>query len=125
VGITHGGGVYQLTPNLNSYAAHAACGNPYSIGIEIEGYDGVELRTDAAEFDAVVRTTADLMQRYHIPLDGPLAADGNSGVGAHSQKEIDSNCKYADGQYAGAGKDDVDDQYLALVKYEIRRRGLG
>jgi hypothetical protein len=65
---------------------------------------------------------ADLMQKYDIPLDGPLAADGRSGSGVHSHKEVDANCQFADGSYAGQGKDDVDDEYLATVKQAVRQR---
>jgi hypothetical protein len=125
VGILKDGEAYQLTPRLDSYAAHSACGNGYAIGIEIEASGADDLRGNPAQFDSVVTITADLMRRYHIPLDGPLAADGLSGVGVHSHKEVDLNCKYADGSYAGAGKDDVDDEYLAFVKAVIRQRGLG
>ncbi len=125
VGITHGGGTFQLTPQLDSYAAHAACANDWSVGIEIEGAGPSDLYGDAAQFEAVVTATADLMHRFGIPLDGGLAADGRSGVGVHSHKEVDVNCKFADGVYAGAGKIDVNDEYLAFVKAAIRQRGLG
>lgn len=124
VGITRGGGVYQLTPQLNSYAAHAACANPWAVGIEIEASGPADLRSDPAQFEAVVNTTADLMRRYAIPLDGVLAPDGRSGTGVHSHKQVDVNCKFADGVYAGQGKDDVDDEYLAMVKAAITSRGL-
>ena len=125
VGILDDGTVYQLTPRLNSYAAHAACANPWAIGIEIEASGPTDLRAHSAQFQSVVDTVADLMARFHIPLDGPLAADGRSGSGVHSHKEIDVNCTFADGAYAGQGKSDVDDGYLAMVKDDLRKRGLG
>ncbi len=125
VGITRDGAVHQLTPLLNSYAAHAACADDWAIGIEIEASGPADLDSDPAQFESVVRTTADLMARFHIPLDGLLAPDGRSGVGVHSHKEVDVNCRFADGVSAAVGKPDVDDQYLAFVKGAIRQRGLG
>lgn len=125
VGITRGGGVYQLTPQLDSYAAHAACANDWAVGVEIEAAGPADLRSDPAQFEAVVNTTADLMRRFAIPLNGLLAPDGRSGIGVHSHKEVDVNCQFADGVHSGNGKPDVDDDYLALVKATIRNRGLG
>jgi hypothetical protein len=121
--------VYQLTPELHSRASHAKCANSWAIGNEIEGgvkfgpdpagsgkQVALDLANNATQFQSVVNVTMQLMAKYNIPLDGPLASDGSTGVGVHSHKEVDVNCSGAN------GKIDVDDVYLKRVKDEIAKR---
>ena len=100
------GRTYQLTNTLDTRAAHAACANDWAIGIEIEGGvngTSADMINNVAQFNAVVNTTAFLMDKYHIPLNGPLSWDGKRGVGVHSHKEVDVNCKLANGAPGGGG----------------------
>lgn len=121
--VTRDGRMWQLTPAGNSYAAHAACGNGWAVGIEIEGRGPTDLHSDPVQLAAVVRLTGELMRMFGIPLDGPIAANGLSGVGVHSHKQVDLHCYFADGSFAGVGKVDVDDAYLAEVKAALAQEG--
>lgn len=131
LGTTVDGKVYQLTPQLNSRGAHASCANGWSIGNEIEGgvsfgpdplgsgqRVALDLATNDAQFKAVVDSTWQLMKQFNIPIDGPIASDGSSGVGVHSHKETSAAC-------GSGGKQDVDDVYLKRVKDELRKREAG
>jgi hypothetical protein len=121
--VTRDGRMWQLTPYANSYAAHAACGNGWAVGIEIEGRGPADLHSDPTQFASVVRLTGELMKMFGIPLDGPIAANGLSGTGVHSHKQVDLHCYFADGSFAGVGKVDVDDAYLAEVKAALANEG--
>jgi len=126
LGTLQDGRTFQLTSTLDTRASHAACANDWAIGDEVEGgTDGTsaDMINNAAEFQAVVRSTAYLMRRFHIPLDGPLSPDGKSGIGVHSHKEVDVNCKLADGSPGRGGKADVDDVYLRKLKDALRAEG--
>lgn len=110
---------YQLTPQLNSFARHAKCGNPWAIGIEIEGWNpGHEhyIGKNKAQFNTVVAVVKELAAKYDIPLKkGWVAEDGRSGGGIVTHAQVDAKCKWADDVYAGSGKTDVDDNYLNRV----------
>jgi hypothetical protein len=121
--VTADGKMWQLTPDANSYAAHAACANSWAVGIEIEGRGAADLHNDPTQFASVVKLTGELMTLFGIPLNGPIAANGLSGVGVHSHKQVDLHCYFADGSFAGVGKIDVDDAYLADVKAALAARG--
>lgn len=114
VGITQDGKIYQLTPQLNSYAQHAKCVNKYAIGIEIEGTGATDLDGNTQQYEAVVRAVKSLMQQYNIPADGPIQSPSSAGViGIHSHKEVDAKCP------GGSGKDDVHDEYLRKVRSAV------
>ena len=79
--------------------------------------------SNAVQFKAVVDTTAFLMTKFHIPLNGPLSRDSKSGIGVYSHKEVDANCKLANGVPGGGGKVDVDDAYMQKLRNALRARG--
>lgn len=121
------GRTYQLTYTLDTRASHAACANDWAIGNEIEGGvngTSADMINNAVQFKAVVDTTALLMTKFHIPLNGPLSRDGKSGIGVHSHKEVDANCRLANGVPGGGGKVDVDDAYMQKLRNALRARGL-
>ncbi len=115
IGATLDGKLYQLTPQLNSYAQHAKCVNKYAIGIEIEGEGPADLAGSQPQFNSVVSAVKTLMQKFSIPVDGVIQNPSSSGVvGVHSHKEVDALCP------TGSGKDDVDDTYLQRVKDAVK-----
>lgn len=119
LGTLQNGKTYQLTDTLDTRAAHASCANSYAIGNEIEGGGNgtsSDMINNAAQFNAVVDTTAFLMRKYHIPLNGPVLAGGRGVVGVHSHKEIDAMCNRT-------GKVDVDNAYMKKVRAALRARG--
>lgn len=114
---------YQLTPELHSFARHAKCGNKWAIGIEIEGSEpgsGHYIGDNKPQFDTVVAVVKELMTKYNIKAEGVVANDGRSGRGIVSHKQVDAECQWADGEYAGSGKPDVDDEYLSRVKAAVK-----
>lgn len=130
IATTADGKVYQLTPQLNSFAEHAKCANDWAIGNEIEGgvnfgpdpggsgkTVALDLAGNNVQFQAVVKITGQLMKQFNIPLEGEIAQNGSTGVGVHSHKEVDTFCSN------GSGKADVDDVYLKRVKDELRKQG--
>ena len=121
--VTQDGKMWELTPYANSWAAHAACGNGWAVGIEIEGRGPADLHGDQVQFASVVKLVGELLRMFHIPLNGGVAANGLSGSGVLSHKEVDAHCYFADGSFAGEGKIDVDDAYLADVKAALASHG--
>ncbi|MGZ4617905.1 MAG: peptidoglycan recognition protein family protein [Frankiaceae bacterium] len=119
LGTLQNGKTYQLTDTLDTRASHASCANSYAIGTEIEGGGNgtsSDMINDTAQFNAVVDSTALLMRKYHIPLNGPISPGGRAVVGVHSHKEVDALCDRT-------GKADVDDAYMYKVRAALRARG--
>ncbi len=119
LGTLKNGHTYQLTDTLDTRAAHASCANSWAIGNEIEGgANGTssDMINNASQFNAVVDTSAFLMRKYHIPLNGPIYPDGKGVTGVHSHKEVDAKCNRV-------GKVDVDDAYMNKVRAALRARG--
>ncbi len=117
-GVLGDGAAYQLTPLPNTWARHAKCANSWAIGIEIEGSDQSSahyIGNNQEQFDTVVKLVKELMAEYNIKAVSVVASDGRSGSGIVSHKMVDAKCKWADDVYAGSGKSDVDDVYLARV----------
>jgi hypothetical protein len=123
VAVTAKAKAYQLTPELNSFARHAKCANPWAIGIEIEGFGPGEkhdINKNTPQFDTVVAVVKELMAKYNIKAESVVADDGRSGRGIVSHKMVDAKCKWADNVYAGSGKTDVDDAYLKRVLAAVK-----
>jgi N-acetylmuramoyl-L-alanine amidase len=120
LGTLQDGRTYQLTNRYDFFAQQAACANISTIGNEIEGGGNgtsSDMINDVRQFNAVVDSTAYLMRKYNIPLNGPIYGDRNLVIGVHSHKEVDAKCP------RGNGKIDVDDPYMNKVRAALRARG--
>lgn len=120
VGTLQDGRTYQLTDTFDVFAQHASCANISAIGNEIEGGGNgtsADMINNTRQFNAVVDMTAFLMQKYKIPMNGPIYPDRNLVIGVHSHKEVDAKCP------RGVGKVDVDDAYMTKVRAALRARG--
>jgi hypothetical protein len=116
VGITADGKVYQMTDDLLDLTYHAIGGNQTTIGIEIGGTAadfGVSGITKYPQkFNAVVSTVKYLVNKYKIPLDGPVVCGDVVGVHPHSAY---NNCPGA------VSKDDIDATYFNAVMKAVRQ----
>lgn len=123
VAVMGNGKAYQLTPETHSFARHAKCGNPWAIGIEIEGWNpGHEhyIGDNLPQFDTVVAVVKELMAKYNIKAESVVAKDGRSGRGIVTHAQVDQYCTWKDGEYAGDHKSDVDPEYFGRVMAAVK-----
>lgn len=115
VAVSKNGVAYQLTPTLDTFARHAKCANKWAIGIEIEGA-GPNIINNKAQRAKVIAVVKELQAKFGIPTKGVVAADGKSGSGVLSHKQVDvEGCRWASGETMAEGKPDVDDNYLQYI----------
>lgn len=115
VAVGKNGVAYQLTPTLDTFARHAKCANQWAVGVEIEG-DGPSIINNKAQRAKVIAVVKELQAKFDIPTKGVVAADGKSGSGVLSHKQVDvEGCRWPNGDTMAEGKPDVDDNYLDYV----------
>lgn len=92
------GTVFQMTPQPNSFAEHAKCGNTYGIGIEISGppINDVQIEATALWISA-------MMDQFPTIPEGVHVAAGNELHGITDHEAVDKLCSNR------SGKVDIDD----------------
>ncbi len=110
------GEIYKLAPSPDTFCRHAKCANESAIGIEIEGYNEVDLDANELQFSAVVRLVKELQTRFMIPVDfrAELADTNARFFGVTSHKQVDTYCEN------GTGKNDVHDKYTERIRIALQ-----
>jgi|WetSurMetagenome_2_1015567.scaffolds.fasta_scaffold223829_2 N-acetylmuramoyl-L-alanine amidase len=87
------GSVYQLTDNLDDFAAGATGGNSWGISIEIVGNHlslWESAMADDEQFRSVVKTVKYLVEKYDVPITNELPAnDVLAWQGIFSHEQVD------------------------------------
>ncbi|MCA9328092.1 N-acetylmuramoyl-L-alanine amidase, partial [Candidatus Saccharibacteria bacterium] len=88
--VLRNGKIIRMMASATEFAYHARGANPTSFGIEIEGtpndFKMDEKHFNRRQFSAVVALSAELVQDFHLQIDGPATC--NSPVGIHGHYEF-------------------------------------
>ena len=87
--VLRNGKIVRMMASATEFAYHARGANPTSFGIEIEGTPK-DLKMDdqhfnRRQFSAVVALSAELVQDFHLQINGPATCDSPVGIHGHSE----------------------------------------
>ncbi len=106
------GKMFQLVDPINTYTEHVLAFNKHSIGIEIDGRTEEDILGNDAQYQAVLKTVKELMQKFNIKNEKVCAEPNSKGIFGHFEANI---CMFG----SPSGRSDPGQRYMDKLRADL------